>query len=118
MHLGEGVLGAVIWPSYVGFCTEDPGAGLIACGEPDDVSYQRGQIQWEYANGDIVGRAFVNVPAGTYTHLAYFHGPEGPAMGGKMQLSHPIFYDRTGVVEVYPIINPDLRLNKRQGIDY
>jgi hypothetical protein len=78
----------------------------------------RGQIHWEHVDGDIVGRAFIHVPAGTYTHLAYFHGPEGPAMAGNMQLPHPIVYPITGVIEVYPITNPDLRLNKRQGIDY
>jgi len=115
MITGEGVFGAVIWPSFVGACTEDPGGGLVAYGEPEDVSYSRGGIVWGMDNGEIVGRALVNLPAGTYTHLAYFHGPEGPRMGGKMQLPHPLVFPTDGVLEVYPITNPNLELNTKQG---
>jgi hypothetical protein len=111
----QGYLGAVIWPSFVGVCTQDPGAGLVAYGEPEDVSYSRGGIVWGIEDEQITGRAFVNVPAGTYTHLAYFHGPEGPRMGGKMQLAHPLVFPKDGVLEVYPITNPNLELNTKQG---
>lgn len=119
---GVGRLEVVVWPVYVGACTEDPGPGPIAYGEPISVDYARGQISWatERLPGmpeQIVGRAFIAAPAGRYTHLAYFHGPEGPCMSGKMQLPHPIAFPRAGVIEVYPIVNPDMELLKAQGCD-
>jgi len=119
-NAGEGVLSLVIWPAYVGACTENPAAigGLVAYGEPETSDYQRGMIQWAQEGDDIVGRAFIRLTKGEFTHLAYFHGPEGPAMGGAMKLPHPIVFDGPGVLEVYPITNPDLRLNQMQGKDY
>ena len=32
--------------------------------------------------------AHIHAGPGVYTHLAYFHAPEGPHMCGKVQLSH------------------------------
>lgn len=91
----------------------------MAFGEPvGDPDYQRGQITWNLENGEIVGRAFIVVPAGTYTHQAYFYGPTGACMSGKMQLSQPITVPSTGYIEVYPITNPSMRLLQTQGRDY
>lgn len=119
---GDGILSFVVWPAYVGFCTEDPGPGPIPYGEPTDPVYQRGQIQWGMENGEIVGRAFVHAPKTgpltPYTHLAYFTGPERDCMVGKAKMDQPISFHSNGVIEVYPITNPDLRMNKAQGIDY
>ena len=119
---GLGKLGVAVWPAYIGFCTQDPGPGPVPYGEPSDTAYQRGQIQWGMENGEIVGRAFVNAPKNrpleVYTHQAFFSGPEGDCMVGKAQLSQPIHFRSDGVIEVYPITNPDLRMNKAQGIDY
>lgn len=123
---GVGKLGVVVWPSYVGFCTADPGPGPVPYGEPTHPYYKRGQIQWarEVIDGaeQVVGRAFVMVPKTSilvpYTHEAFFSGPEGNCMMGKCQLPQPIPFPVDGKIEVYPIINPDLRINKAQGIDY
>jgi hypothetical protein len=120
---GVGTFGAVVWPAYVGVCEGDPGPGPHAFGEPTGVEYQRGQIHWAVEDsGEIVGRAFVHVGPGYYTHFAYFSGPEGPRMSGKRQMAQPMDWRRapaTGnVIEVYPLTNPDLSLNKAQGIDY
>jgi len=115
---GRGHFGAVVWPAYAGVCVGDPGPGPIAYGEPEGTDYRRGQIQWAMEDGEIVGRAFVNVGVGSYTHAAYFSGPEGPRQVGKYQFPHPIRFPRPGVIELYPITNPSLRLNKAQGIDY
>jgi hypothetical protein len=114
----DGTLGCVVWPTYVGVCEGDPLGGVIAYGEPTGIDYERGQIVWGLdAAGDIEGRAFVKAGAGTYTHLAYFSGPEGANMVGKVQLPHPIKFDTAGVIEVYPITNPDLQLNRKQGCE-
>lgn len=112
---GSGILSVVIWPAYVGACQEDPGASPIPYGEPEGTQYRRGQIQWGMADGDIVGRAYIHAEAGVYTHLAYFRGPEGPCMCGKVQLPHPIRFLRAGVIEVYPITNAELELSKVHG---
>jgi len=112
---GDGTLEIAIWPAYVGACQEDPGPGPIAYGEPQDSRYQRGQIQWGMEKDNIVGRALIHAGPGRYTHLAYFRGPEGPCMCGKIQLPHPILFPRVGVIEIYPINNSDLRLLKAQG---
>lgn len=117
MTAADGTLGLVVWPAYVGVCTEDPGPGPIAYGEPE-ADYQRGQIDWALEDGEIVGRAAISAPAGLYTHMAYFSGPHGACMSGKMQLSHPIRFLEAGMIDVYPITNSDLSANQRQGIDY
>ena len=75
---------------------------------PKGRDYQRGQIQWGMEEDDIVGRAFIHAGPGLYTHLAYFRGPEGSCMCGKIQLPHPIQFRQPGVIEVYPITNADL----------
>ena len=115
---GIGTLGITVWPAYIGICAEDPGPGPIAHGEPDSTDYRRGQIHWAMESAEIVGRAAIHAPAGQYTHMAYFSGPEGPCMSGKMQLPHPIWFAKPGVIDVYPITNSDLSKNLRQGIDY
>lgn len=112
---GDGTLDIAVWPAYVGACQEDPGPGPVAYGEPEATRYRRGQIQWGMENDDIVGRAVIRAEPGVYTHLAYFRGPDGPCMCGKVQLPHPIRFPRAGVIEVYPITNSDLRLLKAQG---
>lgn len=119
---GDGELGFVVWPAYVGACTSDPGPGPVVLGEPDDPNYARGQIFWHDENGVITGRALIKVvktsPLLPYSHLVYCSGPDGATMSGKVQLPHPIGFLEDGIFEVYPITNPDLQANKRQGIDF
>lgn len=118
MTSADGTLALTVWPVYIGVCTEDPGPGPIAYGEPDAADYVRGQIAWSLEGEEIVGRAVIHAPVGVFTHMAYFRGPQGPCMSGKMQLDHPIIFHRPGMIDVYPITNRDLSANKRQGIDY
>ena len=112
---GAGTLYIAVWPTYAGACQHDPGPGPVPYGEPQDTRYRRGQIQWGMQNGDIIGRTVIHAGPGRYTHLAYFHGPEGPCMCGKVQLPHPILFEHAGAIEVYPITNSDLGLLKAQG---
>lgn len=118
----DGTLAVQVWPSYVGACEQHP--LLVAFCEPDSVDYQRGQIQWGPAGddlprelqGQIVGRAIIHVPAGEYTHLAYFYGPEGPCMAGPgFALPHPFRFAAAGVLEVYPISNPHAAMATQAG---
>ena len=102
----DGTLALTVWPAYIGICVEDPGPGPVANGEPG-VDYRRGQIHWAMENGEIVGHAAIHAPRGCYTHMAYFSGPEGPCMTGRMQIAHPLRFEG-GLIDVYPITNSDL----------
>ncbi len=106
LTVAEGILQVAVWPTYVGVCQHDPGLAPIPYGEPQGTEYVRGQIHWGMERSEIVGRAFIHAGPGLYTHLAYFHGPEGPRMCGKVQLPHPIRIPRTTVIEVHPITKP------------
>ena len=96
----EGFLGAVIWPTYVGALT-------ILGAEPDG-DYQRGQITWS-TNGDgkVRGRARILVPKGFYTHLAYYHHPNGPLMVGHQVIDHPFDFKVDGVIDLEEITETD-----------
>jgi hypothetical protein len=118
----DGTLQMQVWPSHVGVCDRHPGLPPAADGEPlHDDDYVRGQIHWasEKIGGveQIVGRTFVQVPPGEYTHIAFFSGPTGLNMVGASQLEQPLRITESGQIEVYPITNPALELNHIQGVD-
>lgn len=98
---GDGTLTLIVWPTHVGVATE--------AGEPGtSADYERGQVDWQPdINGEIIGRALINVPAGEYTHLVYFHCPLGGRHSTIKQMEHPLRMPTTGVVEIYPIVNGD-----------
>jgi hypothetical protein len=58
-------------------------------------------------DGELVGRALVRVPAGTYTHQIFCYEPERSSMCGRQKLSHPIFMPSGGIIEAYPIRRGD-----------
>lgn len=112
--VGEGTLGVLVWPSYVGACYGEPTTGVLSVFEPSqNPRYKRGQINWGMEGDQIVGRAFIHVPKGEYTHLLYFTHPELAEVVGSVQLPHPIIYHGDdNIIEVYPITNADLQLLK------
>ena len=107
--MSEGVLGAIVWPPYVGLASGDPGAGPVAEHEPyEDINYTRGQIVWRtLPDGEIVGAAQVAAPKGIYTHVVFFAGPQKPMMMGSNKFEQPIIFDHPGIVEINPIANQD-----------
>lgn len=104
---GVGIFGAVVWPTYLGASTGHPGGGPNVGNEPSDSpDYERGQIDWQMENGEIVGRATLKLPAGTYEYLVFCHGPTGTdLMIDFSKFEHPLTFDRAGIVDVYPINN-------------
>ena len=102
LALGDGKLGATVWPAHVGAISID------GCELASHSDYGRGQIEWGMGeDGKIVGRALIRLPKGEFTHIAFFHAPTGPSSASPpMQLSHPIRFDRAGILEVYPISGP------------
>jgi hypothetical protein len=103
---GELILSAEVWPTHVGFTTIPPGPGPQPQGEPvDSPEYTRGQIAWTVMpNDEIVGRTRVFVPAGTYTHMVYLHGPGSlPMMCGARVLPHPVSFAESGFIDIDPI---------------
>lgn len=114
MTESEGILGAFIWPMYVGLATSDPGEPNGPCeGEPFlHPDYQRGQITWDVLPGDeIIGHAKIMVPPGIYTHLTYHYGPgvrpAGPQLMGKRQLQFPLQAQTKMEVNIDPINQGD-----------
>lgn len=90
---GVGVLGAIVWPVYVGFGI-DPDQDL-----PQD---KRFQIQWADEGGVLVGHADPVVDAGEYPFLLYFHAPVGPPSFAAT-FTHP-YRTRGGRAHVGPIL--------------
>lgn len=106
---GFGVLGAIVWPTFMGCSTGEPGPGPVPLNEPfEDFNYKRGQIVWvTQPDGDVLGAAQVFVPKGVFTHFLFCHGPGPDLMIGAKQLDQPIIFDRPGVVDITPIRNQD-----------
>jgi hypothetical protein len=101
MSLNDGVLSAVVWPTYVGALT-------VLGAEPDDADYQRGQITWEPDDhGTVRGRARILVPAGFYTHLAFFHHPSIALMCGLQTIDHPFDFRVNGNIDLEQITERD-----------
>lgn len=86
-----GTLGVAVWPTYVSAIRTD--------GTPSD----RAQITWK--SGDLItGIARLHLPAGDWTHLAYWRGPgedHAPA-GDLVALPHP--FRGPGVLDLDPIV--------------
>lgn len=101
MSLNDGILSAVVWPTYVGTFT-------ILGSEPDDVEYQRGQIFWQPdQHGKIRGRSRILVPKGFYTHLAYYYHPAASLMCGFQVIDHPFDFKVAGVIDLEDITETD-----------
>ena len=57
----------------------------------------------------VVGRARIHCPPGTYTHFVYFQHPIPAAACGVAKMAHPlVFTDAATVLDVDPIVNSDL----------
>lgn len=108
---GEGTFTGFVWPVYVGLSLGEPDAACT--GEPFyHADYQRGQILWAaMPGGEVVGRATILVPAGSYTHLTYHYGPSiwpsGPQLMGFRQLEHGLRFGSAGEATVDPINQGD-----------
>jgi hypothetical protein len=117
-HLGgDGTLAMTAWPAYIGVCDARRGMPPFIVVEPiDDPNYERGQITWEYRDGQIVGKARIHCPPGEYTHYLYFQHPKEALVTGMVKMPHPVrFTHPTNVLDVDPIINEDLALNVPQA---
>jgi hypothetical protein len=120
---GNGELAFTVWPAYLGLVNANLGTPPFSVSEPsNDPVYKRGQIYWEYRSVDglpdrILGRARIIVPAGEYTHFAFFHHPTDMRVAGLRKLDHPIrYYEEENAVDVDPIYNEDLQLNTMERI--
>ena len=100
---GEIIFSAEIWPTHIGVTSEHPGPGPQPMTEPVfHLDYIRGQIEWvAVSETGPVGRAKIHVPPGLYTHMVYLHGPGSlPKMVGLRQLSHPVLFETSGVIDI------------------
>jgi hypothetical protein len=115
---GELILSVEVWPTHVGFATDEPGSGPQPAAEPVfNLDYQRGQIGWTtMPGGEVVGATRVMVPPGMYTHMLYLHGPgDLPMMCGSRRLPHPVVFREAGFIDVDPICYGDWAISKEES---
>lgn len=112
MNINEGILSVVVWPTYVGVAEGINGTAAEPVGHPD---YQRGQIIWTPVADarQVIGRARILCPPGTYTHFVYYQHPTETRLVGFIQMDHPTTFTRQTVLDVDPIVNNDLQLAAR-----
>lgn len=106
----EGVLSVIVWPTYIGVSEGFNGVITEPIGHPD---YERGQIMWTPVDDErqVIGRARILCPPGTYTHFLYFQHPTARKLCGFIQMDHPAYFsEKVTVLDVDPIVNHDLRL--------
>ena len=110
---GDGQITFTVWPNHVGVCNAELGQPPFVLVEPiNHPDYRRGQIEWAYRDGRIVGRARIHCPAGTYTHFVYFNHPSDRMVVGLEKMMHPVCFELdNNVIDVDPIRNHDLELN-------
>lgn len=103
--LGFGILGANVWPTYVGLA-ESTSETIIR--EPiGDMDYDRGPITWvTQPDGSIIGHGRVNACKGVYTHIVFGYAPV-ESIAGITRMEQPIIFDRAGWVDISPIQNQD-----------
>ena len=109
---GQGRLAVTVWPVYIGAAM----AGAtppFTINEPHNGGYQRGTIIWTPVPDarQVIGRARITLPPGTYDWFLYFHHPTRPQLCGMVQMDHPLYCtEPLTYLDVDPIINNDLRL--------
>jgi hypothetical protein len=100
VSLNDGVLSAVVWPTYVG--------ALDVSGAEPDGDYQRGQIVWQPDDqGTVRGRSRILVPKGFYTHLAFYHHPSIALICGLQVIDHPFDFRVAGQIDLEDITQAD-----------
>ena len=112
---GDGVLTVVVWPTYVGVANGINGTAAEPIGHPN---YERGQITWTPVEDErqVIGRARILCPPGTYTHFVYYQHPTQMRLVGATQMDYPItFTAANNVLDVDPIENHDLQLAAPHG---
>ena len=94
MSLGqEGILSARILPIYAG-AVNHLGEEPIS-----SASYKRGMIRWDVMpNGEQIGRANVDVPAGMWHWVIYCYHPTRPVFYAVEKLPAPVVLSSAGVV--------------------
>src|SRR5262245_32412117 len=104
MGFADGVLSAVVWPTYAGAFRAD---GV----EPmNDVDYERGPITWEVSpHGLLLGRCRILVPAGQWCHILYTHHPLLPKVFGVQKLVHPFTLYEPGHIDLEGITQDDIQ---------
>ena len=105
----------VVWPVYIGAALAGS-TPPFTLAEPHNGGYERGTIVWTPVPDErqVIGRARILLPPGTYTHFLYFHHPSKPQVCGVAQMDHPLVCtEPLTILDVDPILNQDLQLAKQ-----
>jgi len=102
--LGEVVLGAVIWPTYVGVYDLD-GREPWHC-----QAYRRSPIVWELIDGELMGRNAdrIIVPQGGFGGMLLTHHPASGREIARRDFDHPLMIaPGGGDIDVCRIVQSD-----------
>lgn len=103
----DGVLSAIVWPTYVGAVRTD---GAEPMSDPE---YQRGSITWRNEGDEIVGSATINCPAGEWSWLIYCYGPEKPQFVSSQKLAFPVQTGPDGFIRIERITKADFDIENQ-----
>ena len=107
MESGEIKLSAVILPPYAG------AVNYLGQEPITNSAYKRGIIQWDFMpNGEQIGRARIDVPAGTWNWVIYCYHPSLPLFYAVQKLHTPLVLSSVGVVDLDCITMEDIKPNK------
>lgn len=92
---GEIILTAKILPIYVG------AVNSLGQEPMSDSAYQRGTLVWDVMpNDEILGRARIMVPAGTWRWLIYAHHPTAPAFVYAEKLANDMVFSGAAAIDL------------------
>lgn len=80
----EGILSAVVWPTYVGAVRSN---GEEPMSDPD---YKRGSIAWRTEGDEIVGSATILVPPGDWSWIIYCYDDHKPRFVSSQKLDQTL----------------------------
>ena len=107
---GEGILNAIVWPAYVGAVKGNGDEPMY------DFDYERGQIQWDMINGEIVGHTEIKVPKGDWCHIIYCRNQFQPGFVVAAKMEHPIITDGPDIIKLFGITEKDVVFNPHKNI--
>lgn len=108
-----GSFSAVVWPTYVGVLDKWGGEPLWW------LPYERAQIMWAQTDRGMRGRAVgIDVPRGTYTHLAFAHARESIVYAAISKLEHPfVFHTHGNTIDLREIKEADFTTRAESPLD-
>jgi hypothetical protein len=102
---GQGQLSFIVWPNHAGAVDvngKEPMFGL---------EYKRGPITWDLDdNGELIGHARIEVPAGEWQWIIYCYNPFNPGYIAVSKLDHTLLLPEPGYIDLTHITKDEIKL--------